>query len=395
MDPDAIPGVVCAPLPEDCGEGTGLEPGAPWPTLGRCPKLQSRSPFAAPRHPLEKWKATLGGYVNARPALSAGGTLYIGAGDGKLYAIDSRTGDVHWTADIGAEIYWASPTIAKDGTIYIGSQDLVAVAPDGTERWRFRAPDPCITPPRVESTAVVGPDGTIFIGASCSMYALDPTNGAVKWSYDLAMTIESTPSLGDDGTLFVAARGVVALEAKTGAKRWAWMPTHKVGWASPTLDDHGMLFVGSLDDDFGAPGDSGRLIYGIEAATLATKWTFETASDWIYSTPAIGCDGTVLVGADDHRLYALDPERGLSKWSYETPGMVWSSPTVDAHGVVYLGTRGGTVVALDPRDGSTRWSYETGATDITSSVVIGRDGSLYVATLDGTVFAFGAPEAAH
>ena len=49
-------------------------------------------------------------------------------------------------------------------------------------------------------------------------------------------------------------------------------------------------------------------------ATAGVKlWEFETG-DKVYSTPAIGSDGTVYVGSDDNKLYAIKTESlGLAK----------------------------------------------------------------------------------
>ena len=37
----------------------------------------------------------------------------------------------------------------------------------------------------------------------------------------------------------------------------------------------------------------------------------------IYSSPAIGSDGTIYVGSDDCKLYAIN-SNGTLKWSYTT-----------------------------------------------------------------------------
>ena len=49
-------------------------------------------------------------------------------------------------------------------------------------------------------------------------------------------------------------------------------------------------------------------------ATAGSKlWVFETGG-WVTSSPAIGSDGTVYVGSDDKKLYAIKTEsKGLAK----------------------------------------------------------------------------------
>src|SRR6478672_5616067 len=48
------------------------------------------------------------------------------------------------------------------------------------------------------------------------------------------------------------------------------------------------------------------------------KWDFEIG-DAGPSSPAIAPDGTIYVGSNDHRLYALKPD-GTKKWEFRTGG---------------------------------------------------------------------------
>ncbi|SVD00426.1 uncharacterized protein METZ01_LOCUS353280, partial [marine metagenome] len=47
------------------------------------------------------------------------------------------------------------------------------------------------------------------------------------------------------------------------------------------------------------------------------RWEFETGGD-VYSSPAIGPDGTVYVGSSDKKLYALSGKSGVKLWEFET-----------------------------------------------------------------------------
>jgi hypothetical protein len=52
-------------------------------------------------------------------------------------------------------------------------------------------------------------------------------------------------------------------------------------------------------------------------ATVVVKlWEFETGSD-VYSSPAIGSDGTVYVGSWDNKLYAINGKSGVKLWEFD------------------------------------------------------------------------------
>jgi outer membrane protein assembly factor BamB len=74
------------------------------------------------------------------------------------------------------------------------------------------------------------------------------------------------------------------------------------------------------------------------------EWSFETGGR-VRSSPAIAVDGTIYVGSDDHRFYAINPD-GSEKWSFETGGVVMSSPAIANDGTVYVGCSDGKLYAF-------------------------------------------------
>jgi outer membrane protein assembly factor BamB len=58
----------------------------------------------------------------------------------------------------------------------------------------------------------------------------------------------------------------------------------------------------------------------------------------VYSSPAIGSDGTVYVGSNDEKLYAINGKSGVKLWEFETGGDVRSSPAIGSDGTVYVGS---------------------------------------------------------
>ncbi len=100
----------------------------------------------------------------------------------------------------------SAPTIATDGTIYVGTlwslgdgSKLHAVNPDGTEKWRFQTGD------SVFSSPAIGDDGTIFFGSyDTYVYALYP-NGTLKWQFKTGDHVRGSPSIANDGTIYIGS----------------------------------------------------------------------------------------------------------------------------------------------------------------------------------------------
>jgi outer membrane protein assembly factor BamB len=71
-------------------------------------------------------------------------------------------------------------------------------------------------------------------------------------------------------------------------------------------------------------------------------WEFQTGTSrfgsGVGSSPAIGSDGTVYVGSNDKKLYAINGKSGVKLWEFETGGTVYSSPAIGSDGTVYVGS---------------------------------------------------------
>jgi outer membrane protein assembly factor BamB len=112
---------------------------------------------------------------------------------------------------------------------------------------------------------------------------------------------------------------------------------------------------------------------------------FETG-DSVYSSPAIGTDGTVYVGSSDKKLYAVNPKSGAKLWEFETRDYVASSPAIGSDGTVYVGSDDNKLYALNPKSGAKLWEFETGGF-VDSSPAIGSDGTVYVRSWDNKLYA--------
>jgi outer membrane protein assembly factor BamB len=117
------------------------------------------------------------------------------------------------------------------------------------------------------------------------------------------------------------------------------------------------------------------------AGTL--KWKF-TTGDGVFSSPALGADGTIYFGSDDHNLYALNPD-GTSKWKFTSTNAINSSPALGADGTIYFGSDDNNLYALNPA-GTLKWKFTTGD-GVVSSPALGADGTIYFGSLDHNLYA--------
>jgi outer membrane protein assembly factor BamB len=153
-----------------------------------------------------KWRVSTGSSVAAAGvALAEDGTIYVAT---ELIRAYYPNGTLRWSADVQGDIYGTIPAVSADGTIYVSAGDsLVAVNPDGSERWRQT-----LSNEQILSSPSIGENDRVYVGSTYSDYGylhafgpLDPnapiaptitgqTNGRIKRTYDYTFT--STSPLG-------------------------------------------------------------------------------------------------------------------------------------------------------------------------------------------------------
>ena len=176
------------------------------------------------------------------------------------------------------------------------------------------------------------------------LYALDSATGAQIWSLALGLETYVAPAIGAGRIVYAGSSlTLMALAGATGNRRWESAVggyTYSL-FSSPAVGIDGTLYVST---GYNYLGRLDGYVYALDGATGTNKWAFRTGQT-SRSSPALGSDGTVYVGADDGNFYALDGATGARKWGIQTGGSA-GSPAVGADGTVYVGSGDGKVYAL-------------------------------------------------
>ena len=162
--------------------------------------------------------------------------------------------------------------------------------------------------------------------------------------------------------------------------------------SSPSIGHNGTIYIGA-GGYYGGGGDSS--LYAINPDG-SLKWQFKTDRSGppadaagIFSSPAIGANGVIYVGSLDGHLYAIEDSitYGNLKWKTSFGNMpVYSSPAVKVNGTIYVGSLNFNFYALDP-EGTVIWTYPTNWC-VFSSPAFGPDGIVYVGSKDHHLYAF-------
>jgi len=178
---------------------------------------------------------------------------------------------------------------------------------------------------------------------------------------------------GKDGDfVYTLSQDISAVSFAHASQEWN-AATGGVIFSSPAIGADGSVYIGSNDSYLHAFNGNGT-----------SKWTFQ-ADNWIDSTPAIGSDGTIYVGSWDNKVYAIDSDNGNKIWEYETNSYVIASPAIGADGKVYVGSKDSIFYAFES-NGSLAWEYFAGQ-PISSSAALGQDGTIYFGDENGTFHA--------
>jgi alcohol dehydrogenase (cytochrome c) len=268
-------------------------------------------------------------------------------------------------------------------------------------------------------------DGSVRAGDNlytCSVLALDPKTGKLKWYFqftphDTHDWDATETNVLADGVFRGKMRRLIlhadrnaffyVLDRETGEFLMG-KPFAKQDWAKG-LDDRGRPIPipnkePTPQGTYVCPDQSGatnwaspswdpqtKLFYLAvrESCALYSSITKEPRPGDPYTGTGQQEDPNLVPGA----IRAIDPQTGEIKWNFDLhQGSVGAGVLATAGGVVFASSKDGNLIALDAGTGAQLWHYQTGAEINSSPISYSVDGKQYISVAaDSALFTFALP----
>jgi polyvinyl alcohol dehydrogenase (cytochrome) len=338
-----------------CATNAPIQAGASdWPTLGpdeNSSRFQPNPGIKAADVPRLKVKWAFSMPGGGQPIV-VGNWLFITNRGGKFYALDAKSGCVHWAIEDASSR--TTPMVIRSAISPSGWATFVGVgkrvvrafdAQTGKEIWHSESLEDHVAS-NITGTPVVSGD-QIFVPLSSGeeVFAMQPNYSCCTFRGSLA-----------------------ALDLKTGQKQWqtsmiteTLAPTRKNAngvqmqgpagapvWASPTVDSkRGLVYVVTGDSYTDAATEGDDAIVALEMKTGHVRWRNQVTT---HDNFIVGCSGPVKV-ANCPTPTGPDFDFG-------------ATPILFKHGakqILVAGQKSGIVYGVDPDSGHTLWKTAVGA----------------------------------
>lgn len=271
------------------------------------------SPDSAPNKAEIAWtfnlkaQGTQKGVILGSVAISEDKVIF-GARDGKVHALNLKTGKELWTFKGNKSFGESSPTI-YDGKVYIGCLDNFVYALDvnnGQRIWRYQ------TGGAIKSSPVIYKNNVIIGSEDGYLYALDRTKGTRVWKEQVGDKVSGAPAIYKDKIY--------------------------VGVATSTEDRYDL--------------------YCLKAVNAERVWSQETEMSAGFTDPVIAND-LVYVGNNNGVMYAFKYSDGMQVWSKEAGSAL--NAAAFAANIVYATNDNGQLVRFNKDNGIISWRYTSGS----------------------------------
>ena len=317
------------------------------------------------------WSFPTGYYIRSTAAV-VNGKVYTGTDDGFIYCLDANTGSQLWKTPAPGEVLpimtgtypeWrSSPTLAG-GKVYVGSVDgklYCLNANSGNIDWTIQTTGAILSTP----TYIDG-DGVYFASVDGFVYKVNPASGSVIWNAStpigLDIAMEGSACVGNGMVVIgsgaaknspAAVGQMYCFNAATGERVWTYSQ-QKYNATSPNLQpiwtplylNHATLGPVFYFGDF--------YHFTCVNATDGTKIWSTYLSREHFGLPAYA-DNKIYIPADTFGIYVCDATTGAKIGYFEAGAQVRSSPAI-YQGMVYFGCNNWNVYCLGQSSAGTTY----------------------------------------
>jgi outer membrane protein assembly factor BamB len=272
------------------------------------------------------------------------------------------------------------PAVGADGTIYVATNSgtLYALDPtSGSNRWTFNGGKPIGGEADLSTTPLVLPSGDVlWPGPGNTLFELS-TTGALLWSKEFS-TKPLSPTISGNRVYVEQMGGTLsAFDTSTTTPQLAW--SLKVGassYGSPEVAPNRTIVT---------TADRHIIDVSDEGTRASIVWRYTTTAA-IEVSASVGTDGTIVAGTNDRFVYALKPN-GALKWRSGLGTESYSSSSVSG-GLAYYGDNSGALHVVREQNG-TPVATDHGVKGLWAAQAIDSRGDVYFGTQGRHIYGFG------
>jgi outer membrane protein assembly factor BamB len=362
------------------------------------------------------------------PSIDQNGIIYISTNMSKVYAYDISNGQQKWQVAINDGVL-SDVAIDNNKQVYVTSQKALNIidSSNGLLTWTYLINSSSII--GINSTPTIDSSNNVcfggFDGSYNYLYSINCATRTFNWKYKTYYggAIKNIPMISNNQNIYFGANdgyiydlsgngpdistqpivpmhmmnpqhtGITSYYGPNNTPTLTWTKSFGATnlYVSPSVGiaSDGTLYIGSNDG----------YVYALDPNGLTTKWAKQvnntdynylfTSPNSLYTTPAIGKNGTIYIGSNEGYLFALEPINGNIKWKYNAGYPLQSSPILDTNDNIYFGAGQSVFSITDGLDRAySRWlaPFDTSA-NVNSSPALGQNGFLYFGSDDGYLYA--------